>query len=478
MFRIATKLMFSFTSEMEVMPVALLGLLKKTFLGVFLILSACSIGSNYNSPQVRVPSKWSEFHHHQSSLHRCEVWWRQFHDPILNELIEHQAVYNISLQEANARVEVARSEYRVASAQLFPILSLDALPPNGTGVDLTQVLALNAIVTPDFFGKLRQNKQRAQANVEAAQANHDFVLLNLYAEIASSYLELREAQARDLIFHKNIKGNKQILLFLKSRYQTGLINYINIAQQEALVETQLGKLEQNKALIMMLLHKIERLTGKNPGRLASRLLPYKPIPQMNHSVNLGVPSELLRRRPDIIVAERRVAGAHANIRIALANLFPQINVGWLLGWQTQTLASNIFAVKNPESTFFGTFNAPIINLSLFRDVTFRKNEKRQAVLQYRDVVLNALHDVETQYNYCRHYKASLVHLKRAVAQKRLAVKLARNTYRKGLSDFNTVLLSEENLNQLEMNYLHNILIYQLARIDLYKALGGGVDEKQ
>ena len=197
---------------------------------------------------------------------------------------------------------------------------------------------------------------------------------------------------------------------------------------------------------------------------------------MTQNVNLGVPSELLRRRPDIIAAERRIAAAHANIRVAIANLFPQISVGWLLGWQTQTIASNLIALQNPESTFFGTFNAPLLNLSLYRNIDLKKREKVLAVLQYEITVLTALHDVETQYNYCLHYKASANHLKQAVDKKQLVLKLANNIYQKGAADFNTVLRSEEDLDLLETAYLHNIVIEQLAKINLYKALGGGIYE--
>ncbi|MGL5742974.1 MAG: TolC family protein [Legionella sp.] len=107
----------------------------------------------------------------------------------------------------------------------------------------------------------------------------------------------------------------------------------------------------------------------------------------------------MRRRSDIIAAEQRVAVAHANIMIAVANLFPQVTVGWLFGWQTQTLATNFIAIQNPDSTLFGPFNAPFFNLSLYRAIDLRKREKVIAVLHYEIAVLRALHDVETQYNY-------------------------------------------------------------------------------
>ena len=184
------------------------------------------------------------------------------------------------------------------------------------------------------------------------------------------------------------------------------------------------------------------------------------------------------RRPDIIAAEERVAAAHANIRVAMANLFPQITIGWLLAWQTQSIASSIFAMQDPESTFFGTFTAPLINFTLYRIVDVRKREEAIAVINYEITVLRALHEVETQYNFYQRYQASAAHLNRAVSEKKLVLKLAKDSYKKGITDFNTVLRTEEDLNRLELSYLHQIVLYQTAKINLYKALGGGINDKK
>jgi NodT family efflux transporter outer membrane factor (OMF) lipoprotein len=440
----------------------------------FLFLAGCSVGPRYEPPVAITPAHWHGVGKPIATDGR--VWWRHFHDPLLNELIEQQAIANFNVQMAQARVQAAQEEYRLAYAQLFPRFSADALPPNATGAGLTQLLALSASLEPDLFGRQRQEGQRAKASLDAQLAERDFTLLNLQAEIASSYLELREAQARNKILRNNVAGNRQVSALLKSSYDSGLSNYLDIAQQKALVETQEAEIEQNNALVMMILHKIEMLTGNNPDLLAKKLLPYKPVPVMKQTITLGMPSELLSRRPDIVAAERRVAASHANIRVAIANLFPKVTVGWLLGWQTQTLASNIIAAQNSDSTFFGTLNAPILDLRLHRIVDLRKREKVLAVINYQMVVMQALHEVKTQYDYCQHYKQSMRHFKSAVEQKQLALKLAKDMYQKGASTFNTLLLSEHDLSRLELTYLHNQVIYQIAQINLYKALGGDVKE--
>lgn len=436
----------------------------------FLILGMINC-SKYTPPTASVPESWSSPAPKTKSSNSSR-WWRHFNSPILNELIEKHAVNNLELQMAEARVVTAREQYKVAFAQLFPNASAIAMPPNGTGVDLTQVLALSASIEPDLFGKQRGGRHFAEANLKAQEAERNFALLNLQAEIASTYLELRTMQTKNNILEHNLHNNQAILTFLKSRYKIGLTNYINVAEQISVFEGQMAEIEQNKAVIRMLIHKLEILTGNNPGLLVKKLLPYEEVPNQDENINLGVPSKLLMRRPDIVAARERVAAAHANIQIAMANLFPQITIGWLLGWQTQTISNALATLQQPESTFFGTMTAPIFNLTLYRMMGLRKREKVLTVIQYQITVMRALHEVETHYTFYTHYKKSMLHLQRALKQKRLIFKLAKNTYEKGGSDFNTVLRAEETLNQFEMRYLHMALLYQQEKINLYKALGG------
>lgn len=444
---------------------------------VLLMLAGCAVGPSYTPPVALVPKTWSKANNNQSEQKSSVAfWWRNFHDPVLNALIEQGSLCNLDVQSAQERVLIARKQYSLAYSQFFPKASANALPPNGTGMDLTQVMALSAVIEPDFFGKHRSNGQRAAANLAAEQAERDFILLNFQAEIAATYLEFREAQTKEKILRHNLGVNREIFTLVDSSYHSGLSNYMDIVQQKALIEVQLADLEQNSAHITMLLHKLELLTGKNPGLLAKELMPFKPVPDMKDAINLDIPANILCRRPDIVAAEKRVEAAHANIRVATAELFPKINLGWLLAWQTQTLASSIFALTEPESSFFTLFDAPLFNLSLNRVVGIREKEKALAVIQYHRAVLNALHEVETQYNYYQHFKASAQHLQKAVQQKRLVLKLAKDTYRKGSSNFNSVLRPQEELNNLEIAHLRNIIAYHITQINLYKALGGGVYE--
>ena len=439
------------------------------------VLSGCAVGPRYVPPVANIPLTWiTEKHPRDTKKITYTHWWRHFHDPVLNELIEHQVVFNLNVKIAEEQINAAQAGYSIAYAKLFPEMSVNALPPNATGFDLAQVFALTTAIEPDFFGKQRENIKRAKANLEVEQAEKDATLLKLQAEIAISYMELREIQTKKRTLQHSYTSNKDILNMLQSHYTKGTINYISLAQQKALMETELAKIEQDSALEIAIIHKLEVLTGKNHGGLTHQLHPYRPVPPMTRTINLAVPSELLRRRPDIIAAEKRVEAAHANIRVATAELFPKITMGWLLAWQTQSLSSNLFALNGPQSLFFGLLDAPLLSLRLARMVDLRKREKAVTVLVYEMTVLNALHEVETQYNYCVHSKASATHFKRALTQKKLVLFLASDSYKKGASDFNTVLRAEEDVSLLDISYLHQVVAFNVAQIRLYQALGGDI----
>lgn len=438
--------------------------------GMVSILTACAVGPHYSPPSAVVPATWGVANKPTSST-TSTGWWRHFHDPLLTHLIETQSHQNLNAALVQEKVNAAKAEYAVAFAQLFPKANANFLPPNGTGFDLTQILALTATIDPDFFGKNRQLREHVKAQLEAEQAEQQGFQLDLQASIASAYLQLREAQERGRILQQNLHHNQQLFSFIQSRYKKGLISYIPIAEQRGLIHIQAAEIEKNNALIHLRMHQIEQLIGANPDALAKELEPYKPMPTIKNHIHLGVPAQLLCRRPDIIAAERRVAAAHANIRIAMASLFPELNLGWLLAWQTQSIGRVLFSLQDKESSFFGTMAAPLFNLNLHRMVSLREREKALAVLHYQLTVLKALHEVKTQYDYYTHYKASTQHLKQAVADKKLVLRLIKNTYEHKLSDFNTVLRTEEDVNRLALLYLHDKTIYQLAQIKLYKTLG-------
>ena len=447
-----------------------------------LALTSCVMGPAYKQPTVTVPDhyKISNYHakknltHHYIQSH--EQWWESFHDRTLNLLIERATYSSLDVKMAMARIEEARAQYNVNTSQFFPVLRAEAMPPNGTGDNnLTQVLGLFLSWVPDLFGRIKSGQNASKANLEAAIADHNFAVLNMSAEVANTYWELRGSQIINKILLKYLTADKSIYQSLHSNYRSGKDNYINVVQQDSLLETEKAELSQNAAKISALISKLEILLGENPGILTSLLSKSSDLSSVNTEINLGVPSNLLRRRPDIIAAERKVAATHANINAAIGELFPNISVGWLLAWQSQTLAANIFSLKNSEQHYFGTFSAPLVNLTLYKIVDLRKRQKAIAVIQYELTVLRALHDVTINYDNYQRNKTSTLHYSRALDDKKLAVKLLKNLYSNDALDFNTLLQSEKDLHKLEIRHVESNIASHIALVNLYKSLGGNVD---
>lgn len=433
------------------------------------MLFACSVGHKYTQPDNLTPSHWvAGKNETQAQTH---AWWRQYNDPILNSLLEQQINANLNLRSARERLKKAQKEYLVATSYFWPKVGAHAYPPQGTGARINQLVGINTVIEADLFGRLQQTRLRAKAYVEAENNSQQFTLLNIQTEIANSYIELRETQQRKRILHASQARSRQLLDVINSRYRNGFCDYVDVVQQKSLISVLQSDAELTDGFIKILVHKLEILTGNLPGALNKTLSTFTPIPTSKQKIDLGIPSSLLSHRPDIMAAEKLVAAAHANINIALASLFPQLSLGWLFAWQTRLISANLVSFSNPQSTFFGTFNAPLFDLGAYRNLDVYKQEKILLVIQYEMTVLNALHEVENQYTNYIHNKASAVYLKKAAQQKQLALKLTKEKYQKGLTSYDTLFRLQDDLNHIELSYVHTVSLREQARINLYHALG-------
>lgn len=440
----------------------------------FTILACSGVGEKYQSPEMPMPQSWTHLKQTPIELHEPRPWWHRYHDPRLNELLEHAKNQNLDIKTVATRIQLAQAQYRTVSGDLFPTAQAQAFPPNGTGVTLTQVIGMTAMLELDLFGRIRQTQVMAQAATEAEQANEQASLARLYAEIIKKYFSLREEQKKIQFLRQHLDSASALVEMMKSRYRQGLISYMHVQQQETLVISKQLEIAQSSAQISLMIHQIEQLTGHFPGQLRRALTQKK-----SFSINLNsapirtnLPSSVLQKRADVLAAERQIAAAHAQVRVAIANLFPKISVGWILGWQTQTLASNIMAINNPDSTAYGIFNAPMLNLSLYRTIDVQRNKKRLAVIAYQLVVMHALFEVNlAQENYQNLQRLNHEYGK-LLSKKRLILNLSMNAYQHGLKDYLEVLQAQEDLSRVELMALHHKILVQHAVVDWYTAIGG------
>jgi NodT family efflux transporter outer membrane factor (OMF) lipoprotein len=448
------------------------------------LLAACSpVGPDYQTPQTKMPDQWQHDHGRLVTPRVAELqhWWQLFHDPQLDALITEAITANLDLAIAETRIREARAQSRIAGSGLLPTLDVgtgfshsrksEHISSGGSRQDLF-LLNFDASWELDLFGGNRRQVEVAEAALAATVTDYGDLLVSLSAEVARNYIDLRAAQKRLAIAHKNIALQRQTLELAQGRYALGLGNSLEVAQaqtQLSLHQAQVPPLESSAAKAR---HQLALLLGKQPppGRdwlgTAAPPLPPSRLPAL-------LPSTLLRQRPDIRSAERRLAAANAEVGVATADLFPRFSLSALFGLQSTDLNQLITAGSR-----YWTLG-PAVQWPLFdggrRRATVAASEARldRARLTYQKTVLTALAETEDALVDLDREQAARMRLAEAVQSSTQAADLARSQYTSGLSDFLNVLLATATLAQSEDKLVESDQRLSLAMVALYKAMGGG-----
>jgi NodT family efflux transporter outer membrane factor (OMF) lipoprotein len=453
--------------------------------------TGCAVGPNYKRPQVAVPGQWTVAAARGTSTKPIEKgeWWSSFQDPELNSLIERAAAQNLDLKLALDRVDEARAARGVVRSGYFPSMDASAsatrnrqrviAPVSQNSVNIVPVEfnnfqgALGASWELDVFGGVRRGVQAASAEVAAAEENLGDVRVILFGDVGRVYAQLRGFQRRLEIANKNIKTQQDTLDLTKAREKAGLATELDVSRAAA-------QLESTKALVPTLLsgidisiHRLSILLGEEPGALRRELENASPIPAAAPDVEIGLPSDLLKRRPDIRRSEAQLAAATARIGEAKADLFPHFVLTGAAGRQ----ASQLHDVTLGAGNFFSV--GPGISLPLFTGGRIRSNiavqdaRQREALISYRSSVLNALEEVQNALvNYAQEQERR-DRLNEAAQQSQLAVDLATEQYKAGLTDFLAVLDAQRELYADEDQAVQSQTSIATNVIALYRALGGG-----
>ena len=453
--------------------------------------TGCAVGPNYKRPQVAVPGQWTVAAARGTSTKPIEKgeWWSSFQDPELNSLIERAAAQNLDLKLALDRVDEARAARGVVRSGYFPSMDASAsatrnrqrviAPVSQNSVNIVPVEfnnfqgALGASWELDVFGGVRRGVQAASAEVAAAEENLGDVRVILFGDVGRVYAQLRGFQRRLEIANKNIKTQQDTRDLTKAREKAGLATELDVSRAAA-------QLESTKAVVPTLLsgidisiHRLSILLGEEPGALRSELENASPIPAAAPDVEVGLPSDLLKRRPDIRRSEAQLAAATARIGEAKADLFPHFVLTGAAGRQ----ASQLHDVTLGAGNFFSV--GPGISLPLFTGGRIRSNiavqdaRQREALISYRSSVLNALEEVQNALvNYAQEQERR-DRLNEAAQQSQLAVDLATEQYKAGLTDFLAVLDAQRELYADEDQAVQSQTSVATNVIALYRALGGG-----
>jgi NodT family efflux transporter outer membrane factor (OMF) lipoprotein len=472
------------------------------WLGILLSLLAvgCTVGPNYRRPETPVAQTWAEA---SDGLAAEPVtlaqWWTLFRDDQLDSLVDRAVQSNKDLQLAEARIRQARAQRRVTASSGLPTLNatgsysrikrssafsstFGAGTTGGTAgffggagsgaLDLFQT-GLDATWEIDVFGGVRRSVEAANASIAASQENLNDALVTLLGEVATNYFQLRGNQRRIEIARQNIETQRQTVELAQGKFKAGLGSRLEVVQAEALLATTESQIPALDAAAKQSIHQLGVLLGSEPGALLQELSPPKPMPPAPPDVPIGLPSDLLRRRPDIRRAERQLAAATAQIGVAAADLFPRLSLTGSAGYQS-TKSSRLF---EPGSQFWSY--GPGLTLPLFSGGRIRGNIQVQTALQeqalitYESAVLTALQDVENAIVVYADTQAAHDALARAVDANRQAAQISHDLYQKGLTDFLNVLQSEGALYQVEDQLMQNEQQTLTALVALFKALGGG-----
>ncbi len=448
-----------------------------------LALIACApVGPDYQPPVTQIPGQWQELdaENFSSSTSQTGVWWTLLSDPLLDTLVAKASFSNNTLKIAEANIREARAQRILAAATVSIVGDAaatrsrrsDNSSSSGGNQDLFQ-LGFDAGWELDIFGGVRRATEAADARLAASREDLRDVLVSLQAEVVRNYIELRGSQMRLATTRSNIASQQKTVDLVKGRFEVGLGNELDLVQaqtQLSLLKAQIPVLEKS---VRQSMHQLALLLGQSPESLLAELSPQASIPPVPTLLMIDLPSELLRQRPDIRSAERRVGMATAAIGVSTAELFPRFSLKGLLGLQSSSLSDLVASGSRYWS--FG----PVINVNVFDQgkaragIEVSKARRDSALAVYEQTVLTAFTEVEDALVAFAKEKRTSEILSEAVVFGTKAVRISNGLYETGLVDFLNVLQSERALFQSEDQLVQSNQRLALSMVSIFKALGGG-----
>lgn len=412
-------------------------------------------------------------------------WWLQFGDDQLTELVERAVTANFGVAVAESRVREARAGRQAAQALLYPQVGIGASFLRFRGSDsvvsmggldgedgLFQV-GFDAAWALDLFGGARRGVEAAKANEQATKAQRRGVALMVTAETARAYLELRGAQRKLEIAENILEEQRQTLAVTEDKRRNGLASDLDALRARTEVEATAAEIPPLQQAIRQYIHVLSTLLGMEPTALSSDLEQPKPVPALSGTVAVGIPSDLLRRRPDIQAAERQLAASTAGVGVAAAQLFPQMVLGGSGGLASRR-SGELF---NGDSNYYAA--GPSVNWTVFdgglRKAGVKLGEARveTAKAAYHDTVLRAFREVESSLVAVDRAREQVNDLRRLSTSARESAAIARRDYERGILDQLTVLDAQRQSNRAEMLLAQGEVQLIVNTVTLYKALGGG-----
>ena len=461
---------------------------KLPLLGGILILnlSACALGPDYQRPASEYGDQWQSQLNVATSSQAAEavIWWQQFNDPLLSDLIDQGLRNNRDLAVALANVERAKALRAVAAGGYFPTLDVQGDASRSrfsrqtgiganTGTRNTFSAGLDASWELDLFGRTRRSVESSDAQIGASEAARQGVMLSVIAEIATNYFVVRGLQRQLAMTERDIEVLKEVESISQAQAESGLVTGLDVALAHGERESFEARLPNLEAEIMARIYRISILTGHVPEYHVKAIKVNQPMAMPTDRVPLGLRSDILRRRPDVQQAERELAAATANIGIARADMFPDFSLTGAVGTSARVF-SDLFTPATYASSLGAALGWPVFaGGALSARVDATEAEAKAAVAAYEQRVLLALEDAEgSLIRYGMEWQ-TWKRLNAAERSREQASEIARLRYESGEEGFLTLLLAERALiaTRTDMTISETRILTNLTQ--LYKALGGG-----
>jgi NodT family efflux transporter outer membrane factor (OMF) lipoprotein len=463
---------------------------------VLLLASGCvKVGPDFVKPETDTMPQWLESSGYKQVTTKADDyrdWWRSFNDPVLDKLIQTAYQQNLNLRIAGVRVLAARAQLGVAVGELYPqsqkgvgSLQKERLSetsplsaPGSPGNFSISQIGLSASWELDFWGKFRRAVESADASLMAAVADYDNALVSLTGDVANSYISIRTLEKRLAIARQNVEVQKRSLQIATARWKGGTTSKRDVEQAQTVLEGTEASIPTLESQWQQAQNALSVLLGMPPSDLNHLLGSKSEIPTPPPQVAVGIPADLLRRRPDIQSAEWRAAAQCAQIGVAKANLYPAFSLAGTFGLQAADVPpfvlSNMFDWRSRTGSMGPSFQWNLFNYGqITNQVRFQDARFQELLITYHQTVLQAQQEVENALIGFLKAQQRAQKLVGATGAAQRSVNLATLQYRQGITDFTTVLTAEQNLLTYQDSLASTLGDISSNLVGMYRAMGGG-----
>jgi NodT family efflux transporter outer membrane factor (OMF) lipoprotein len=449
------------------------------------------LGPDYREPTAPVQPDWIEVEEAliETTPPVTAMWWQTaFRDPILDQLVATALAQNLSLRSAGLRVLQARQQLLIAIGNQYPQQQQLGGQAGVEGLFSSSSeelydLGFNLSWEADVWGRFRRQIESASAALDASVANYDGIMVSLISEVAQTYLLIRTTQKRLAVAQENLRYQAESVRITTAKYEAGEVSALDVEQAQSLFYNTQASVVVFEQSLQQFKNALAILLGQPPYDMNDVLLKPRPIPTVAPEVAIGMPQDLIRRRPDIRQAERQLASQSAQIGFAITDLYPQFGISGSVGTSVSTAAgfqfSDLFNSDTSGYNLFGVFQWNIFNYGrLKNNVRLQDAVFQQLLEDYRQTVLQAQGEVENAIVAFLKSQQQLASFRLAAEAAQRAVDISTEQYQDGLVEFNTVISTLRSLTAQQDQFASAKGTVAANLIEIYRSLGGGWEMRE